>query len=223
MCKQRQTVHYLESAEPAVGGILEFMSAEFKVRAVLQTCCGTALTKVHAEQARWHAGKDASKAAAVTCLPLADILAHLGITHIDFFSLDVEGGELGVLQSLDFGRVTFNVLVVESTKREDADAVRGLLAAAGYDLASDRLSNKGPTNNWSVSLKGTFPRPLSQSATVTAAGTSVEAGLARPKLRDSHALDVGRCAAYAVCRGSCSPVASSPRWHRGLPLVGPRL
>ena len=36
-----------------------------------------------------------------------DVLAHLGVRHIDFLSLDVEGGEQSVLQTLDFDQVPF--------------------------------------------------------------------------------------------------------------------
>ncbi len=35
-----------------------------------------------------------------------DVLAHLGVRHLDFLSLDVEGGELSVLQTLDFDQVS---------------------------------------------------------------------------------------------------------------------
>ena len=51
-------------------------------------------------------------------LPLSSILGQLGARHINFFSLDVEGGELSVLQTLDFGRVRFDVIVVEADSHE---------------------------------------------------------------------------------------------------------
>ncbi len=35
-------------------------------------------------------------AVTVPCVPLRDILRRFGMTHIDFFSLDVEGAELEV-------------------------------------------------------------------------------------------------------------------------------
>ena len=34
----------------------------------------------------------------VPCLPLGKLLADLKLTHINFFSLDVEGAELSVLE-----------------------------------------------------------------------------------------------------------------------------
>ena len=35
-----------------------------------------------------------------------DVLAYLQVRHIDFLSLDVEGGELSVLQTLDFNQAS---------------------------------------------------------------------------------------------------------------------
>ena len=37
----------------------------------------------------------------------------LGRTHIDFFSLDVEGAELGVLKTIPFHELIIDVLLVE--------------------------------------------------------------------------------------------------------------
>ena len=34
----------------------------------------------------------------IPCMPLSKLLADLGLRHINFFSLDVEGAELSVLQ-----------------------------------------------------------------------------------------------------------------------------
>lgn len=40
----------------------------------------------------------------------------LGVNHVNLFSLDVEGSELGVLRTIDFKRVSFDVLVMESNQ-----------------------------------------------------------------------------------------------------------
>ena len=37
----------------------------------------------------------------------------LGRTHIDLLSLDVEGAELGVLQTIPFSKLIINILLVE--------------------------------------------------------------------------------------------------------------
>ena len=48
------------------------------------------------------------------CRRLDWVLEQFGVTHVDFFSLDVEGGELQVLQTLDWSRITMDVIVVET-------------------------------------------------------------------------------------------------------------
>lgn len=79
----------------------------------------------------------------VVCLPLGDILAYYNITHVDFFSLDVEGGELMVLESINFDCVSFDVLVVEldNTNPQKDDAARKLLSTAGYKVHSREHNN----------------------------------------------------------------------------------
>jgi FkbM family methyltransferase len=127
VCEQRKTVHFAESSDGAVSGILEFMSADFK---------------------RMFAGHlDTAVKHEVVCLPLRDILAYYNITHVDFFSLDVEGGELMVLESINFSCVSFDVLVVEldNTNPHKDEAVRKLLSSAGYKVHS-RVHN----NDWFV-------------------------------------------------------------------------
>lgn len=141
LCGERRTVHYIEHASvPAVNGIVEFMSDAFKKE--------------------WHPNIDLAKTKPLTCLPLSEVLSHLGVTHVDFFSLDVEGGELGVLQSLDFARVTFNVLVVEyAMKLEDVDAIRHLLEKAGYEYVGALVRNHWYTRRgWRGASKKTSGR-----------------------------------------------------------------
>lgn len=49
----------------------------------------------------------------VACVPLTDILEHIGIRHIHFAILDTEGSELEILSAVDFRRVSFGCLVIE--------------------------------------------------------------------------------------------------------------
>ena len=45
--------------------------------------------------------------------PAMEILREANISHIDYFSLDVEGGEIEVLKSLDFDSVTIDLFTIE--------------------------------------------------------------------------------------------------------------
>jgi FkbM family methyltransferase len=47
------------------------------------------------------------------CAPLAAILKDAQITHIDFFSLDVEGSEYSVLDSMDWENISVYVILIE--------------------------------------------------------------------------------------------------------------
>ena len=49
----------------------------------------------------------------VPCYPLYSLLLALNISKVDFFSLDVEGFEYQVLQSIPFDKVDISVLAVE--------------------------------------------------------------------------------------------------------------
>lgn len=67
------------------------------------------------------------------CFPFEEIVlraADLG-GHIDFFSLDVEGAEMHILESLDWGNVTIDVIMVEEDK-VGHKPVQDLLHTKGY-------------------------------------------------------------------------------------------
>jgi len=76
----------------------------------------------------------------VHCGPLKDYLHTLKIKHIHFFSLDVEGAELLVVQQFDFAEVTVDVMIVEAINsyntadNEKNTAVRKIMKAAGFTL-----------------------------------------------------------------------------------------
>lgn len=120
VCDRARVVHYVDYGRAPVRGIAEFMAPTF-------------LQRFHPEL--YH--KEAAVAAlpAVQCHPLTHIMDHLGVQHINFYVLDVEGAELLILQSVDFGKLSFDVICVENDGR-NVDKDRGvveLLAAHGYD------------------------------------------------------------------------------------------
>jgi len=89
----------------------------------------------------------------VPCLPLASIIETFSCTHIDFFSLDVEGAELEVLKTLDFLAVHINVMVVEQDGDNPAkdEAVRQKLLSNNFEVDhSMKETVAGNRNDWFV-------------------------------------------------------------------------
>lgn len=86
-----------------------------------------------------------SKVYTVKCGKMKDLEAKAGLTHIDFYSIDVEGAELDLLQSRDWEAVSVSVILIElnlgkgiGVQRCGADPVRRELASRGMcRLAGD--------------------------------------------------------------------------------------
>jgi hypothetical protein len=77
----------------------------------------------------------------VPCGNLSHFLALAGVGFVDLLSVDVEGSELAVLETLDFAATPVHVVLLELTGRDPSkDArCRQLLAQNGFELAA-RLS-----------------------------------------------------------------------------------
>ena len=123
ICDTKRDVHYVEDyAGREVRGILEFAPVSFR-------------------QQHWNEDS-INHATKIECHPLKDVLQqHVaggdgdgGGFHFDFFSLDVEGGELEVLKTLDFQIHTFGVILVEADEHDQLKNlnVRSLLESNGY-------------------------------------------------------------------------------------------
>lgn len=69
----------------------------------------------------------------VKCKQLKNIIAETNITHVDFFSLDVEGGELEVLKSIDWGLVDIYLICIELCNEDTSKD----------ELCREFLKNKG--------------------------------------------------------------------------------
>lgn len=70
----------------------------------------------------------------VSCAPLGGLLSTARVTHIDYFSLDVEGAEAVVMQTLDWSRLSMHVVQVEQSKDSIAKngKVRAMLQTRGF-------------------------------------------------------------------------------------------
>jgi FkbM family methyltransferase len=126
VCDEVRTVHYMESGDTAVRGIVEFMAPSFV--------------------SQWHTSyrpEQIDQFPSIPCVPLDLLLGLYGFRHINFFSLDVEGAELQVLRALDFSAISFDVLVVEADEHNKTKniAVVDLLDRAGYKFHEHFLRN----------------------------------------------------------------------------------
>jgi len=68
----------------------------------------------------------------VDSLPITNILENQSITLIDYCNIDVEGGEMSVLKSIDFLKVTIKVFTIENNN--NGKEVNNLLKSFGYRL-----------------------------------------------------------------------------------------
>jgi hypothetical protein len=110
-------VHYLRRGGGSINGIAEFMSTSFMKQFHGQfytaTQGGTNMTAIQNWTA-WSSEPGREIVDEVPCLDINSIFKHLGLTKINWFMLDVEGGELNILQGVDFDRIIFDVLIVET-------------------------------------------------------------------------------------------------------------
>lgn len=68
------------------------------------------------------------------CVTLTDELSKRGVNHVDFISIDVEGGELKVLQGLDFKKIDVSVILIEDNYPDKFKPIHSLLEENGYIL-----------------------------------------------------------------------------------------
>ena len=112
ICPTVGTVNFTNYAAGGTAGVPELMTKQY----------------IQKWGKRWQKGGTV----AVPCRPLAELVHLAGITEIDFFSLDVEGAELLVLQTFDWN-VRVKVFCIELDQGGTYDSgVRELLKAHGY-------------------------------------------------------------------------------------------
>lgn len=68
----------------------------------------------------------------VDCCTLQNLFEKNMITHVDFLSIDIEGGEKAAIQSIDFSAVTIDVIAIENNFNETE--LKKYLETKGYVL-----------------------------------------------------------------------------------------
>lgn len=153
VCKEQTFVHFLSRprTDSAVNGIAEFMSEAFMKEmhpTVYSMATNIGTTDFDLANVNWGAlpsplttpddGKeDRTFSQFLNCVQIDDVLKRLSLTHVNFFVLDVEGGELEVLKSIDFSVVVFDVLCVETEGLRApgyGDDVRQFLEARSFEF-----------------------------------------------------------------------------------------
>ena len=75
-------------------------------------------------------------------MPIGKILKEYKLFHIDFLSLDIEGGELNILKAIDFERFFIDVICVENNweappnKEAKNSTIRNYLEENTYDYTT---------------------------------------------------------------------------------------
>jgi FkbM family methyltransferase len=110
VCSSAKTVVHFARGRGPVAGDVSQMSHSFKMT--------------------WY--KTGVRVVTVPCKTMAAYLEPL--THVDFFSLDIEGAELEALLTLDFQKVSIDVFMIEMDEHDEDKnwKIRRLLANLGY-------------------------------------------------------------------------------------------
>lgn len=93
-----------------IGGILEFMGTPFLTKFFPKL--SRAMTppgNISSLNIAMH-----PEVMVVDCVSLAQVLSKAHVSHVNYFVLDVEGGELEVLKSIHWHHVIFDVLCIET-------------------------------------------------------------------------------------------------------------
>lgn len=104
--------------------------ASFYVAEGVETLSTLEQDKSHANRVGWEGGQ--LKEIKVQKLKLDDILTNLGVSHIDFMTIDVEGHEMSALRGLSLQRFQPKIIIVEDSSHGLNREVKNYLAKCGY-------------------------------------------------------------------------------------------
>ena len=186
VCKEPGLVKFLGHAGAGTAGVADYMSDLYKKQ--------------------WHSRL--TMTTMVPCRPIGHMLKLAGVREVDLFSLDVEGGELDVLHTMDWDvRVKLWMIEAPTFQPGELDKpreIRRLLARKGYVEVTSAL-RAGPRQrlgeyNWSApdmlfvhqDLHPTFPERMERCLNMqpcSLADYAQKLARAAPLFRDATASD----------------------------------
>lgn len=127
--QQNRRCHCVNACVTATEGEAEFIELEgVHMLSTLATHNVGLTARRLRKNAKRHGG--ALKQITVQCRRLDSLLTEHGYTHIDFLSLDTEGGELDILKSIDFTKTPVRAISVENNYY--TSAIKNHLTRQGF-------------------------------------------------------------------------------------------
>lgn len=181
ICQTESLVHYLSSAG-YTSGMVEYMDDSFikHFAPIIQSAerISGDKTTIDWESQSMKTMIKNGDIIPISCVRLDTILKFAHVDHVNFFILDVEGGEIEVLRSIDWDSVKFDVLCIETDPdfRPNGfiDEVKAYMFSKGYRLYADRSRNSWfihesftpsakagvDSENWSLNIHEKIPRVM---------------------------------------------------------------
>ena len=113
ICDSWRTAEFRTGGHPSIGGLQETMSEEHE---------------------RVFFGDNAKKITKqVLCGPMGDALKMAGVRRVDFFSIDVEGAELFIVETMDWESIPVHVVMIERREHtEETEKMDRIMVQFGF-------------------------------------------------------------------------------------------
>jgi len=146
VCETEEMVHYVYNNDTLfqyISGIYEMMNGNFRRKFHKDLY---AKVQKKGPLSKWKVLPD--DVIRIRCVPMSTILEKAGVTHINWFSLDTEGGELAVLHTIDWSTTTIDILTVETEPWYRPDGYLEKVQAFMEDKGYVMIARQHRRNSW---------------------------------------------------------------------------
>ncbi|WP_038375165.1 FkbM family methyltransferase [Brachyspira alvinipulli] len=131
--KNRKCYTYNFAIDSENSDNIKFIKSKVDALNVLEKHC----SEEHAKRIKSEAKIDNLEYVNIKSITFNDLMKkyHSEIKHIDFLSIDIEGGELDILKTIDFYTYTFDLLTIENNEKENV--LIDFMKTKGYKVLID--------------------------------------------------------------------------------------